>query len=533
MNVKINQYLVLWRHNIINKILFVGLGLSFMWAPSFGQNVESVLGVAHAGGKYWHLGGDYLNEGAYQIETLGSRTMKVFMGKNYASSHYTWNSTWPTVNDLKGLAQTAYFDTLYKRPNLDTFIIDATEFVNSNGTVKWKDGMTAAELDAIYDEMYAFVKYLRENFSGKTFIVQNWEGDNAYGTPADPILADQGMIDWLNCRQAAIDQAKTDTPSSTSEVWGAAEFNWLPQPFMLTNKSHYVLHSVIPSTQMDLYSLSNYMTEKNDGREDDIYAILNYMDSYCPDSSAFGNKNLYFGEFGSKENQLGQGLPLEQKENLQRQIAGRQIEQALKWGAQYIVFWAIYDNVLQDGVTLDPGEEAENSELLGNWLIRPDGSYPQIYSFFEAICGRDLSSYATVYELENQRMGAITADDVLVLQEAGGASGAHYDRFDADDRYDNVDYEVYIPEAGTYSISVGYQTASDAGTFQFWASGVKVGAAVDCYSGAGSNFTETLLSQTYTFGSAGLKNLKFKLASKNELSTGDKLYLDYLKLQKQ
>ena len=509
-------------------VIFFLIGLTH----SSAQTVDSVLGVAHAGGKYWHLGDDYLNEGAIQIENLGSRTMKVFMGNNYAASHYVWNSNWPVVTDLKGLAETPYFNTLFSRANLDTFIIDATEFACNNGTVKWKDGMVQAELDAIYSEMYAFVYYLRESFPGKTFVIQNWEGDNAYGTPVDPILADQGMIDWLNERQNAINQAKASTPDSTTDVWGAAEFNWLPVPYMLSSKAHYVLHNVIPSTQMDLYSLSNYLTEKNDGREDDILAILDYMDSYCPDSAAFGNKNLYFGEFGAKENQLGEGLPAAEKELLQSQIAGRQIEQALKWGVRYLVFWAIYDNVLQDGVILGAGEEAENSELLGNWLIRPDNTYPQIYHMFKDIMARDLSTYATVYELENQRLDSTTEGDALILQAEAGAYGGYYELFDADAQYDSLIYQVYVPEAGTYSISVGYKTGLDAGTFQFWASGVKVGLPVDCYSGGGASHSEVTLSQTYTFGAAGLKNLKFKLASKNTLSSGYRLYLDYLKLEK-
>ena len=99
--------------------------------------------------------------------------------------------------------------------------------------------------------------------------------------------------------------------------------------------------------------------------------------------------------------------------------AGRQIEQALKWGVRYITFWAIYDNVLKKNVVLGDGEEATNDQLLGNWLIRPDGSLPEIYPYFKDILGRKLSTYQDRYEFEQAAPFSPTGDTSTTQADSG------------------------------------------------------------------------------------------------------------------
>jgi len=511
----LDQYLI-GRGRIAFRILFV-------WSVLFsaGRGAEELVsdrvGIAHTGGKYWLTGENYLNEGALRIEEMGGRVVKVFMGGNYANQ-FPWNSNWPTVGSLVELAQTPHFREFFSRPSLTTYVIDATEFGPS---IYWKDGMSDAELQNSYSEIRALAVHLLSTYSNKTFIIQNWEGDNAFGSPPDVAAAERGMADWLNVRQLAIDDARTAVLTSTSKVYGAAEFNFLPPPFMQTTQPHLIINTVIPNTNMDLYSISNYLTGQNDGREDSIYAMLDYMDSYCPDSLLFGRKNLYFGEFGAKENSLG-------SDPLQRQVAGRQIEQAFKWGVRYVIFWAIYDNVLKSGVTLAPGQEATNSQLLGNWLIRPDGTLPQINTYFRDILGRSYATYQDRYEFE-QADGDSPTNDPFVATAQSGASGGYLVRFDANAANDEIHYALQVPVAGTYEMELGYRTGTDAGIIRVFVAGVATGDQIDTYS-ATPALSSSKLSVPLSFTKAGVKDFKFRSRAKNASSSGFRLYLDYVRL---
>ncbi|NQY33186.1 MAG: hypothetical protein HRT56_08450, partial [Coraliomargarita sp.] len=108
--------------------------------------LSDVIGAAHAGAKYYLndsdptlTATDSLNEGAEQLDRLGSKVLKVFMGKNYASSTYLWNMNWPATphTNLTELAEDQHFRDLFSRPDIHTFVIDATGFAWLN----WKDGM--------------------------------------------------------------------------------------------------------------------------------------------------------------------------------------------------------------------------------------------------------------------------------------------------------------------------------------------------------------------------------------------------------
>lgn len=491
---------------------FVSYGL---FGP--GELVSDRLGIAHTGGKYWLTGENYLNEGALRIEEMGGRVVKIFMGENHASQ-FPWNSNWPPVGSLVELAQTPHFREFFSRPSLTTYVIDATEFGPS---IYWKDGMSEADLQNSYREIRDLAVHLLSTYSNKTFIIQNWEGDNAFGSPPDVAAAEQGMADWLNVRQLAIDDARTAVPASSCKVYGAAEFNFLPPPFMQKDQSHLIINTVIPNTNMDLYSLSNYLTGQNDGREDIIASMLDYMDLYCPDSLIFGRKNLYFGEFGAKENSLG-------SDPLQRQVAGRQIEQAFKWGARYVIFWAIYDNVLKNGVTLAPGQEATNNQLLGNWLIRPDGTLPQINAYFRDILGRPYSTYQDRYEFEQAEVDSPTNDPFVTTYQSG-ASGGYLVRFDANAANDEIHCALQVPVAGTYEMEIGYNAGPDAGIIRVFVAGIATGDQIDTYA-ASPALVSSKLSVPLTFTKAGLKDFKFRSRAKNTASSGFRLYLDYVRL---
>jgi hypothetical protein len=79
---------------------------------------------------------------------------------------------------------------------------------------------------------------------------------------------------------------------------------------------------------------------------------------------------------------------------------------------------------------------------------------------------------------------------------------------------------------------VSYKTAPDAGVFRLFISGTGVGDSVDCYSSS-ERFVTSMVVQSQTFTSAGVKNFKFRSIPKNANSSGFNLYIDSVRLIKQ
>src|SRR5262245_41546189 len=138
---------------------------------------RDVLGVAHAGGKYNFTDEDFLNEGADRILELGSRVIKVFFVPTNVETTYSFNSDWePLPADAVEMAQRPYVKELFAKP-FSTFIIVTTPVT---GAPEFLDGLTDEEAAAETDQMYRLAKYLLTTYAntGKTFILQNWEGDH-------------------------------------------------------------------------------------------------------------------------------------------------------------------------------------------------------------------------------------------------------------------------------------------------------------------------------------------------------------------
>src|SRR5437667_9754190 len=117
----------------------------------------------------------------------------------------------------------AVFDMPFRR-------IIAWAYPLSNPDAPFLDGnYTSTEATNDYREMYDLTRYLLTNYnnSGKTFYLGHWEGDG-YFTPwtTNPSpTAIQGMINWQNHRQKAVDDAKAATAATNVDVFYYAEAN--------------------------------------------------------------------------------------------------------------------------------------------------------------------------------------------------------------------------------------------------------------------------------------------------------------------
>jgi hypothetical protein len=113
--------------------------------------------------------------------------------------------------------------------------------------------------------MYEFTQNLliSYNNTGKTFYLGHWEGDWYLLVGYDPAkkkVGDdniQGMIEWYNIRQKAIDDAKRDTQHANVNEWHYAEANRVTD---IKNGSERVINAVLPKTNVRKYSTTHGKT---------------------------------------------------------------------------------------------------------------------------------------------------------------------------------------------------------------------------------------------------------------------------------
>jgi hypothetical protein len=341
-------------------------------SPGNTMNLNERVGITHVAGLYNFTTKDYLNEGVDKVIETGSKTVKLWLTPQYASV-YSFNSSWGTITSMTDLAKTSYYKDAFAKP-LKHYILEAYEFTNYN----WKTGLSTAQKNSINEEFYNLTKYLLETYdgTGKTFVLQNWEGDNALRldlmtTSQEKTTAINGMIDWLNARQDGINRAKSEVSSTNVKVYGAIEVNKVSSALSGEQK---IIDVVVPYTYADLYSYSNWETGTNAGL---LWDNLNYVAEKAPSSNDFGDKNIFIGEFGAAESSLGSDA------NQLNQVR-IQLETALAWGVQYAIYWELYCN---EAVTSYTGRPV-NSDLRGFWLIRPDGTFTLTYDYIKSVCSQ-------------------------------------------------------------------------------------------------------------------------------------------------
>ncbi|HWM91937.1 MAG TPA: hypothetical protein VN493_14320 [Thermoanaerobaculia bacterium] len=344
---------------MLRRALAAALILSLA-VPLQAAEVRDILGSSHVGGRYsFSEDVDFLNEGADRLLELGTRVIKVWFRFDGERS-YPFNSDWgPPAADLVELARKPYYRQLFAKPFTTFFLVvpPVTE------TSQWLDGMTPEEADAEREHIYRLAFHLLRTYagSGKTFVIQNWEGDHLLrqglqGADPDPVRI-QGMRDWWNARQDGVDQARREAELRNVMVAHAAEVNQLAEAM---EGKVAATNAVVPYTRADLYSYSSWDLRFDRRR---LTQALDYLKDMAPDSGIYGEDNIYLGEFGAVKDQVGAGVSL-------RNLIQGLTDAALGWGVRWAVFWQLYCN--------EPVREYEgrprNSDMRGFWLVRPDGS---------------------------------------------------------------------------------------------------------------------------------------------------------------
>ena len=344
-----------------------GFALLFVSATHGGyRNISEILGSTHMNPLYNFTTAPVMQEGADVLRHMGSGTIKFWYGPDYATN-YPQNHSWPVVSNLMELAQTSYFETMFGDPDFTTYSLQAATFNYRNG---WQYGdFSSVESNSISAEVYDLATYLLTNYndSGKTFIIQNWEGDNALGQDA-PAQKVQSMIDWLNCRQDAIHAAVADSTSSNVWVYGAAECNKVGQ---INFSGPRCYTDVFPYLHMDLYSYSNYHTREDEAK---LLEDMNNIKRFAPDSAAFGHENVMLGEFGLNR------MNTSEAENY---LISRTVSEiGVDVGARFAFYWQVYgqtDTNQSHGLVLN----ADRAGLFGLPVDHTGRYFSQTHDYFK------------------------------------------------------------------------------------------------------------------------------------------------------
>jgi len=357
--------------------------------------ISEVLGVTHVGGKYHFTNKPFLKEGADTIKHLGTKVIKLWFSRTSPTAMqdaYYYNSAWPSnIRNLKELAETDYFKEVFNMP-FKTYVLEAMDVDASY----WKSGMTLDKQLTVQSEFYELTKYLLQTYknTNKTFILQNWEGDNALN--AEQIetsklqLAIDGMTKWCNARQEGVSKARKEIGTNGVMVAHCYEMNLVLPNTGDADTKIFVVDSIVPHTYCDLYSLSSWGTRMPDD-EVKLTGKLNYIAAKAPDSKLYGTRNVMLGEFGQYETSgWNTNIPFnEQSGELQRISIANQIKYATDWGVPYLIYWEVFCNGLRNNVTYTPGDNMQNNQLRGVWLIRADGTYTPTWNYFKSLFSID------------------------------------------------------------------------------------------------------------------------------------------------
>ena len=344
------------------------------------------LGCTHVSGSYNFTKNDFMSEGADEILKLGMRTLKLYLNK--PQIHYKFNCEWPEFRELVSMADHPYYRAVFEKP-FHAYILTTFAIAHDEGGDQWRDHFTdkqyADEVRQFHDLAVYFMRKYKG--TGKTFVLANWEGDWAIRGSTDRSPKSDptprriaNMIRWFNARQEGVEQARKEVGESDVKVFNAAEVN-LVDIAMQGRPS--VTNDVLPHTHCDLYSYSaydiiSYARKDPAGGKVKFRAALDYIASKAPASAAFGEKNLYIGEFGWPEVRSEQDVDASTDQSLN--VIRTTVETALEWGCPYVVYWQVYDNEVRV-----KDRRPTNDEVRGFYLVKPDGSHAATWDYFASL----------------------------------------------------------------------------------------------------------------------------------------------------
>ena len=347
-----------------------------------------VIGTQTIGATYKFTQESVLVETARAILGMGSNILKITMGRDYrrmmlkatqAAYPETMQYLLNEGSDAKGNLRHKFPGASIEPPPANPDIQALTDLARLEPSYRqvfempfayyliwtyaftpgwWHQGFSPENQEKEYRELRRFVSHLLRTYSGtgKTFFLGHWEGD-WHLRPSLKVDSDkevtaqslQGMTDWLNVRQRAVDDAKRLTPHHGVQVWHYSEVNHVTAVSMAGRPS--VTNSVLPKTNVDYVSYSTYDSLGDIPKN--LPKALSYIEGKLPSKSGFDGKRVFIGEYG---------FPARRVPEAERDRKSRQVMRVgLQWGCPFILCWQMYNNEFNDG------------QQNGYWLIDDKG----------------------------------------------------------------------------------------------------------------------------------------------------------------
>lgn len=316
-----------------------------------------VLGTQTIGAKYHFTDKTPLVETADVIEAMGATVIKFDLSRGSKKER----ESRPNIHSLMELAR----DEPSHRKVLDMPFAHMVLWMGTFSQSDWHKGFPQAAQEAVYREVYELVCYLLKTYSGseKNFYLGHWEGDGMLRhsiKKEDDVRvtpeAVQGMIDWLNVRQSAVDAAKRDTPHHRVQVWHYTEVNHVVLAKDAGRPA--LVNMVLPYVPVDFVSYSAYDTT-NKAKPEDIKSALDYIETKLTPKPEISGKRVFIGEYGYPiENDKGRLRTPEAQEALSR----IPMRVGLEWGCRFVLYWELYNNELTSA-----------GHHVGYWMIDDKG----------------------------------------------------------------------------------------------------------------------------------------------------------------
>lgn len=251
----------------------------------------------------------------------------------------------------------------------------------------WNLGFSSQSQEKEYEEIRALASYLLTTFSGsgKTFYLGHWEGDwhlrpdlNVKSDEGVSPEAIQGMTDWLNVRQKAVEDAKRETPHQDVNLYHYCEVNHVTA---IPAGRPSVTNSVLPNTNVDYVSYSTY--DSLGDIENQVPKALDYIESKLPPKPEIPGKRVFIGEYGFPSRIASE----EERDRRSRQI----MRIGLEWGCLFVLSWQMYNN------------EFKNGNEGGYWLIDNHGVKQPLWHTHHNFY-RESQRYLAEFDKKNGRL---------------------------------------------------------------------------------------------------------------------------------
>jgi len=354
-------------------------------------------GVNHITGSYaFSEGVNYLVEGAERVNNQ-SKAIMVYMGPLYKERYPDHDSGMWTHNgyayNLTQLLQAKPFQVVFDM-SFQTIGIWAFSFSNNDniGGISRNPAALAREEQEFYD----LTKTLMSRYAGtnKTFILKNWETDNAMNQGAGVSMYEDipeslvpDFVAWLQARQRGVTRARNEL-SYLKNVWvfNAVDVNktdLVPATSAVNAYGRPVtyraINRIVPQVGADMVSYSAWDVQAYkalgptpQALENNLTAALAVIDQYAPDPMKLGRRRIFISEFGNQE--------VAAEDGSEEWRTDAVLSASAKFGLSSAFLWQVYDNECRvNGQPMwgeligSPMRPARNS-CPGFWLIDPYGN---------------------------------------------------------------------------------------------------------------------------------------------------------------